>query len=145
MEIMFGGDSLFEDNLGILIGDVVSYCLLCVNGIDNVYIYMNFVKEDVYVDFFFSIDGKIIEKSFVFGEDSDEVGDINYYVLKKGEEIKRVFKEFNKNTPFEIKISYNILMEKLNIDSNYIDYMDAKCNPGIYKWIDVLVEYTNFI
>lgn len=119
---------MFEDIFGQLIGEIVTCCLEYSNNmVDYIRIYMNFLDDDVFSDFCFSINDITIDKYFIPNEIyMDGVCDIENYIHEKSKEIRYAFKKFNRNMPLEIKITYNTLTNKISIDNNYIDYKKAK-------------------
>ena len=131
---------MFEDSFGRLIGELVNVCLEYSSGIvDGVYIYMNFTDDKPFSDFFFSINDNVVDKYFICtGENMCEAYIVENYVYEKSGEIREAFKRYNKNMPLEIKITYDILKNNLNVDSNYIDYKKAEKDTGISNWIDCL-------
>lgn len=131
---------MFEDSFGRLVGELVNVCLEYSSGIvDGVYIYMNFMDDKPFSDFFFSINDNVVDKYFICtGENMCDGYVAENYVYEKSEEIREAFKCYNKNMPLEIKITYDVLKNNLNVDSNYTDYKNAKKDTGISKWIDSL-------
>lgn len=75
---------MFEDIFGQLIGEIVTCCLEYSNNmVDYIRIYMNFLDDDVFSDFCFSINDITIDKYFISNEIYMDNNYIDYKKAKK--------------------------------------------------------------
>ncbi|UJW59598.1 DUF600 domain-containing protein [Bacillus sp. A116_S68] len=110
---------------------MVSICLEYVeNRADEIYIYCSFEEKTISCDFFYCIDGKIVERNklndVIDSEEGfkyDTSGNRQTGVLKiLNEDIKEMIKlceEYNKEMPTEIKLIYNVVDNTLKADYRY--------------------------
>lgn len=120
----------FEDYFSELQADMVSICLEYVdNRADNIYIYCSFENGIVSSDFFYNINGKVLERHKL----NDAISDIGkkYNVSTErqrcvltvlNDNIKDIFKickEYDRDMPTEMKLVYDVEKNSLKADYRY--------------------------
>lgn len=125
---------LFEDYLSQLQADMVSICLEYVfERANKIYIYCSHEEGLVSNDFFYNINGKIVERHKLNDALVNEEGNANFSYDISGDRQKAVVKIINQNIkeliklcrkydremPTEIKIVYDVQANKLAADYKY--------------------------
>src|SRR5699024_7219405 len=120
---------VFEDYLTDLQADMVDICLEYVeNETEDIYIYCSYEPKMYVFDFFYKINGNIIQKNKhnnalkKSNNPHEQVYDITkekqVTSLKKGNQNLKSnhekCKEYNRETPTEIKLHYNVRQNSLN-------------------------------
>ena len=139
---------VFEDYFSELQGDMVSICLEYVNGkAEEIYIYCSYEPEAYYFNVFYKVNGSIVHKhmlnEFSDGYVYDTSIERQKTLMKIGredlEQIHDKFKEFNREMPTEMKLSYNVEKNSLNgkysYDIQYSNSKDLMPSDIFGKWI----------
>ncbi len=125
---------VFEDYFSELQADMVSICLEYVfDRANKIYIYCSYEEGLISNDFFYNINGKIVERhklndALINVENKDDFSYDTSVVRQKAvvkiinEDIKEMIKlckEYNREMPTEIKLVYDVKANKLTADYKY--------------------------
>ena len=142
---------VFEDYFSELQADMVSICLEYVdNNADRIFIYGSCEAGMVSGDCFFEIGGKILEKhrlnqelnKDIYDTAPDRQGGMLRIICEDILKIRDVCKEYGREMPTEMKITYDVKKNSLNADYSY----DLKfSNDPVKTSDDVAMEWFNEI
>lgn len=123
-------NKVFEDYFSELQGDIVSICLEYVdNRAEKIYIYCSFEDGVVASDYFYNINGKVLERHKLNEQliDTEKKYDISIE-RQKGvikilntdiKNIVKLCKEYQREMPTEIKLIYNLEKNSLKAEYKY--------------------------
>lgn len=123
-------NKVFEDYFSELQGDMVSICLEYVdNRAEKIYIYCSFEDGVVASDYFYNINGKVLERHKLNEQliDTEKKYDISIE-RQKGvikilntdiKNIVKLCKEYQREMPTEIKLIYNLEKNSLKAEYKY--------------------------
>lgn len=125
---------VFEDYFSELQADMVSICLEYVfDRANKIYIYCSYEEGLVSNDFFYNINGKIVERhklnDTLVNEENDADFSFDISVDRQKAVVKiingdinemiKLFKEYDREMPTEIKMVYDVKANKLMADFKY--------------------------
>lgn len=122
---------VFEDYFSELQTDMVSLCLEYVESkADEIFIYCSYEPDAYYFNVFYKIQGAFVLKHQLNeiykggNHESYDVSDERQIALQRMgvedlKEIHKVCKKFEREMPTEMKIHYNVEMNKLDAEYNY--------------------------
>lgn len=118
---------VFEDYFTEIQADMIQICLEYIEGVaEKIYIYASFEENVISCDFFYKLNGKIVERHKL-NEASDKQFDISIERQKAclkilNEDMKKlssVCEEYSKPMPTEIKLIYNVMNNSVNSHYEY--------------------------
>ncbi|TDL32775.1 DUF600 domain-containing protein [Jeotgalibacillus sp. S-D1] len=149
----------FEDYFTELQADMVSICLEYLDDKANmVYIYCSYEEGLISSDFFYKINGKVLERHKLNDaiDEEDNEREISYNVSierqrgvikiinKNIEEIIHLCKKYNREMPSEMKLIYNVDTNKLKANYKYdLVYSDDPIKTAddiSYEWFEKVQE-----
>ncbi len=117
---------LFEDYFSELQADMVSICLEYVNEqAEEIYIYCSYEDDTYSTGFFYKINGKMVKRHKISEElpDCDDSRDMQRRVLRilmdDLEKLQGICKEYDKPMPCEMKLTYNVVVNRLDTKCKY--------------------------
>ncbi|UTR13930.1 DUF600 domain-containing protein [Salipaludibacillus sp. LMS25] len=122
---------VFEDKFSELQADMVSICLEYVkNRADAIFIYCSFEEKTISCDFFYCINGKIVERhklndaisseeDFQYDTSGDRQRGVLNIINDNIEGMLKLCEEYSKEMPTEIKLIYNVANNSLKADYRY--------------------------
>ncbi|UTR13924.1 DUF600 domain-containing protein [Salipaludibacillus sp. LMS25] len=122
---------VFEDKFSELQADMVSICLEYVeNRADAIYIYCSFEEKTISCDFFYCINGKIVErhklndvidgtKDVQYDTSSERQSGVLDIIIEDIEKMGKLCEEYDRDMPTEIKLIYNVANNSLRADYRY--------------------------
>ncbi|KAF6586064.1 DUF600 domain-containing protein [Paenibacillus sp. EKM211P] len=124
---------IFEDFFSELQADMVSICLEYVNDrADKIYIYCSYEEGMISSDFFYRINNKVVERHklndalssaekdvFVYDVSVERQRGVIKIINNDIEEIFHLCKKHGREMPTEMKIIYDVKLNKLTANYNY--------------------------
>lgn len=118
---------VFEDYFSELQADMVSICLEYVDDVaDHIFIYGSCESGVISSDFFYCINGHILERNRIneggliqYDDSADRQRMVLQILREDIIKIKDVCKEYNREMPTEFKIVYNVKKNSLNANYRY--------------------------
>lgn len=121
---------VFEDYFSELQADMVSICLEYVEDrAEKIYIYCSFESRVIANDFFYKINGKIVEKHKLNDVLTEGQKEYDVSVTRQGSVSKiinddimaliKLCQEYQREMPTQIKLVYDVVTGKLNADYSY--------------------------
>jgi hypothetical protein len=125
---------VFEDLFSELQSDIVSICLEYVNNrADKIYIYCSYENGIISSDFFYNINGKVVERHKLNDAIQEQIDkqNLEYDVSTERQDavlniieedilkIKSVCQKYDRDMPSEIKLIYNVKDHKLKAKYRY--------------------------
>lgn len=125
---------VFEDYFSELQADMVSICLEYVfERANKIYIYCSYEEDLVSNDFFYNINGKIVERHKLNDALVNEEGNANFsydisvdrqkavvkIINQNIKELIKLCRKYDREMPTEIKIVYDVQANKLAADYKY--------------------------
>lgn len=135
---------VFEDKFSEIQTDMIDICLEYANyDVDVVYIYASFEANVISCDYFYKIDGKLVErhklsdidpkKYDTSGERQEMCLEILIEDMKK---LNKICKEYGQDMPTEIKMVYDAKKNSVNADYKY----DPQYSYSMEKSSDDIAE-----
>jgi hypothetical protein len=118
---------VFEDYFSEIQADMVSICLEYVKGeADKIYIYCSYEAGIVAPEYFYCINGKVIERhkinevgSIKYDVSNDRQIQVNRIIIDNIKKIKKLCDEYKREMPTEMKLIYDVKTHKFNAEYSY--------------------------
>lgn len=117
---------VFEDRLVEIQADMVDICMEYVDyQADEIYIYCSAEGRMISSDYFYKIDGQIVERhktntiSPIYNVSTENQGECLRILNEDIQKIKKLCEEYKRPMPTEIKMIYDVKKNSLDVDYKY--------------------------